>query len=80
MVTGDHPATAEAIARELEIFEPGARTMTGADLRNMGDAELAAVVDEVRVFARVDPEHKLRIVAALQRKGHIVAMTGRRHQ
>ncbi len=76
MITGDHPATAEAIARELEIFEPGARTVTGADLRTMGDAELDAIVEQVRVFARVDPEHKLRIVGALQRKGHIVAMTG----
>jgi Ca2+-transporting ATPase len=76
MITGDHPATAEAIARELEIFEPGARLLTGAELRNMDEAALDAVVEDVRVFARVDPEHKLRIVTALQRKGHIVAMTG----
>ena len=76
MITGDHPATAEAIARELEIFEPGARTVTGTDLRAMSDAELDATVEQVRVFARVDPEHKLRIVSSLQRKGHIVAMTG----
>jgi Ca2+-transporting ATPase len=76
MITGDHPATARAIAQELDIFEPGARLLTGADLRTMTDADLDAVVEDVRVFARVDPEHKLRIVAALQRKGHIVAMTG----
>ena len=76
MITGDHPATAQAIAEELEIFEPGARLVTGADLRTMADAELDAIVEQVRVFARVDPEHKLRIVGALQRKGHIVAMTG----
>ena len=76
MITGDHPATAEAIARELEIFEPGTRTVTGVDLRAMGDADLDAIVEQVRVFARVDPEHKLRIVSALQRRGHIVAMTG----
>ena len=76
MITGDHPATAEAIARELEIFEPGARTVTGIEMRTMEDAELDAIVEQVRVFARVDPEHKLRIVGALQRKGHIVAMTG----
>jgi Ca2+-transporting ATPase len=76
MITGDHPATAEAIARELTIFEPGTRIVTGADLRAMGDAEFDALVEEVRVFARVDPEHKLRIIRALQRKGHIVAMTG----
>jgi P-type Ca2+ transporter type 2C len=76
MITGDHPATAEAIARELEIFEPGARTVTGVEMRTMDDAQLDAIVEDVRVFARVDPEHKLRIVGALQRKGHIVAMTG----
>ncbi len=76
MVTGDHPATAEAVARELTIFEPGARLVTGAELRAMGDAELDAVVEHVRVFARVDPEHKLRIIRALQHKRHIVAMTG----
>ena len=76
MITGDHPATAEAIARELEIFEPGMRTVTGIDLRTMGEAGLDAIVEQVRVFARVDPEHKLSIVSALQRKGHIVAMTG----
>src|SRR5262245_12241342 len=76
MITGDHPATAQAIARELDIFEPGSRLVTGTELRNMADAELDAVVEQVRVFARVDPEHKLRIVGALQRKGHIVAMTG----
>jgi Ca2+-transporting ATPase len=76
MITGDHPATAEAIARELEIMEQGARTVTGLDLRTMRDEELDDIVEQVRVFARVDPEHKLRIVGALQRKGHIVAMTG----
>jgi Ca2+-transporting ATPase len=76
MITGDHPATARAIAEELGIFEPGARLVTGADLHTMGDAELDEIVEQVRVFARVDPEHKLRIVGALQRKDHIVAMTG----
>jgi Ca2+-transporting ATPase len=76
MITGDHPATAEAVARELTIFEPGTRFVTGAELRMSSDAELDAVIEQVRVFARVDPEHKLRIIRALQRKGHIVAMTG----
>jgi Ca2+-transporting ATPase len=76
MITGDHPATAGAIARELDIFEPGARLVTGSELRSMDDAELDAIVEQVRVFARVDPDHKLRIVEALQRRGHIVAMTG----
>ncbi len=76
MITGDHPATAEAIARELDIFEPGARLVTGTEMRAMADGELDRIVEQVRVFARVDPEHKLLIVEALQRKGHIVAMTG----
>jgi P-type Ca2+ transporter type 2C len=76
MVTGDHPGTAEAVARELTIFEPGARLVTGAELRAMNDVELDAVVEQVRVFARVDPEHKLRIIRALQHKGHVAAMTG----
>jgi Ca2+-transporting ATPase len=76
MITGDHPATAEAIARELTIFEPGARIVTGAELSAMDETELDAMVEQARVFARVDPEHKLRIIRALQRKRHIVAMTG----
>jgi Ca2+-transporting ATPase len=76
MITGDHPATAEAIARELAIYEPGAKTVTGSEMRNMSEEQLDAIVEDVRVFARVDPEHKLRIVSALQRKGHTVAMTG----
>ncbi|MGZ8299174.1 MAG: cation-translocating P-type ATPase [Rhodoplanes sp.] len=76
MITGDHPATAAAIARELAIFEPGARLVTGNELRTMDKAALDAIVEQVRVFARVDPDHKLRIVEALQRKGHVVAMTG----
>jgi P-type Ca2+ transporter type 2C len=76
MITGDHPATAAAIARELGIAEAGARFVNGAELRTMSDRDLDAIVEDVRVFARVDPEHKLRIVEALQRKGHIVAMTG----
>jgi Ca2+-transporting ATPase len=76
MITGDHPATAEAIARELTIFEAGSRIVTGSELRTMDEAALDAIVEDVRVFARVDPEHKLRIVGSLQRKGHVVAMTG----
>ena len=76
MITGDHPATAAAIARELSILDEGSRIITGADLRTMDDAQLDAIVEDVRVFARVDPDHKLRIVQALQRQGHIAAMTG----
>ena len=70
------PSVSGQFTVELEILEPGARLVTGAELRAMDDAELEAAVEEVRAFARVDPEHKLRIVEALQRKGHIVAMTG----
>jgi Ca2+-transporting ATPase len=76
MITGDHPATAAAIARELNILDDGSHVVTGAELRNMDDQQLDAIVEDVRVFARVDPDHKLRIVQALQRKGHIAAMTG----
>jgi Ca2+-transporting ATPase len=73
MITGDHAATATAIARELGI--PGA-TLTGAELDRLDDEALAGRVHDVGVFARVTPEHKLRLVAALQRHGEVVAMTG----
>ncbi len=73
MITGDHAVTAMAIAHELGIR---GRTISGVELEAMTDLELQGVVDEVGVFARVAPEHKLRIVRALQAKGHVVAMTG----
>ena len=77
MITGDHPATAGAIARELEILEPGARLVTGVrTARHERQPNSTPSSKQVRVFARVDPDHKLRIVQSLQRKGHIVAMTG----
>ncbi len=75
MITGDHPLTASYIARDLGIAQND-RVLTGADLVRMSDADLAQAVDDVSVFARVSPEHKLRIVGALQAKGNIVAMTG----
>jgi Ca2+-transporting ATPase len=75
MITGDHPATAVAIARELDISTDG-RAITGAELERMADEELERAVREVSVYARVNPEHKLRIVGALQRDGAVVAMTG----
>jgi len=75
MITGDHPLTASYIAGELGIAQQG-KVMTGQDLTTMGIDQLETVVEEVPVYARVSPEHKLKIIQALQDKGHIVAMTG----
>ena len=75
MITGDHPRTAAAIAAELGITADG-RTITGTELQGMTDDVLDRTVREVSVYARVNPEHKLRIVQALQRGGATVAMTG----
>ncbi len=75
MITGDHPLTARAIAGQLGITADGA-VVSGQALNAMSDAELSAALGEVSVFARVSPAHKLRIVEALQARGHIVAMTG----
>jgi Ca2+-transporting ATPase len=75
MITGDHPKTAVVIAAELGIAADD-NAVTGAELERMPDAELERIVREVSVYARVNPEHKLRIVDALQRHGAVVAMTG----
>ena len=76
MITGDHPATAAHIARQLGIALDASRVISGAELAAMDEAALRACVREVRVYARVDPEQKIRIVAALQEHGECVAMTG----
>jgi P-type Ca2+ transporter type 2C len=75
MITGDHPRTASVIARELGVTDDEG-VVTGAELERMSDADLDRIVASVSVYARVNPEHKLRIVKALQRGGAIVAMTG----
>jgi Ca2+-transporting ATPase len=75
MITGDHPRTAAVIARHLGIAEDG-RTLTGTELDRTGEGALVEAVRHVSVYARVNPEHKLKIVKALQRDGAIVAMTG----
>ncbi|NCR70038.1 MAG: cation-translocating P-type ATPase [Microcystis aeruginosa LG13-12] len=76
MITGDHQLTAKAIAFELGIAAPGERVITGKELEKMSQNDLEAEVDGVSVYARVSPEHKLRIVQALQKRGKFVAMTG----
>jgi len=77
MITGDHTKTARAIAGQLDIIDSSNdRVLNGEQLSSMSDEELYDVVDEVSVYARVAPEHKLRIARQLQEKGHIVAMTG----
>lgn len=76
MITGDHPITAMAIGKQLGIYRDGDRVLTGGDVNRMSEAELVAVVPNVSIFARVSPEHKLRIVKAYQHTGQLVAMTG----
>jgi Ca2+-transporting ATPase len=75
MITGDHPLTAEAIARELGILKAG-RLITGTELDALSDAEFERGAEAIEVYARVSPAHKLRVVTALQKKGHFIAMTG----
>ena len=80
MITGDHPGTARAVAAAVGLLDPAERAdalvLTGAQLDRLPDADLGGAADEARVFARVSPEQKLRLVAALRARGHIVAMTG----
>ncbi|HOQ65560.1 MAG TPA: calcium-transporting P-type ATPase, PMR1-type [Methanosarcina thermophila] len=76
MITGDHKTTAFAIAKELGIFREGDLVLTGVELDALDNKEFEEIVEKVSVYARVYPEHKLRVVEALKKKGYIVAMTG----
>jgi Ca2+-transporting ATPase len=76
MITGDYPNTARAIAEAIGLLRPGKKVMTGAELDEISDKELDAVIEDTDVFARVSPEHKMRIVDALQINNEVVAMTG----
>ncbi|WP_455364568.1 calcium-transporting P-type ATPase, PMR1-type [[Eubacterium] cellulosolvens] len=76
MITGDHKITASVIAQELGILEKDEIVLTGEELESLNDSEFEKIVEKTAVYARVSPEHKLRIVKALQEKGHVVAMTG----
>lgn len=76
MITGDHKVTASAIARQISILKEGEQAVEGADIEKLTDDELIALVPKTSVYARVSPEHKIRIVSAWQTLGHIVAMTG----
>lgn len=76
MITGDHKLTAKAIANELGLLDENSTVITGRELDTMTDEQLEETVERTAVYARVSPEHKMRIVKALRKKGHITAMTG----
>ena len=76
MITGDHKVTAAAIAKRIGILKDESEACEGSVIDNMSDEELMDFVDGISVYARVSPEHKIRIVRAWQNKGNIVAMTG----
>lgn len=76
MITGDHKNTALAIAQTIGLYSEGDQVLTGEELEKLSPASFASMVENVTVYARVNPSHKVRIVEALKRKGHVVAMTG----
>ena len=76
MITGDHLATAKAIAEQIGILYGDKKIMNGSELRSISDDELAEMIEDYRVFARTSPEDKIHIVKAFQKAGEVVAMTG----
>ncbi|MCS7139064.1 MAG: HAD family hydrolase, partial [Crenarchaeota archaeon] len=76
MITGDHMLTAISVAKELGIYKEGDSVLTGEEIEKIPDEEFERMVERITVYARVSPEHKLKIVRAWKKKGHIVAMTG----
>jgi len=76
MITGDYPNTAVAIAREIDLLRANGKVLAGRELDALGDDDLTSMVEDVDVYARVSPQHKVRIVEALRSRGHITAMTG----